>query len=199
MIIPIKENQGWLTALDIEQRMPILHLVLSDDTNCLKDGLVLGDTVAKPCIQDIEPLDAPVEALVASSSPSLERFDLGGIARVSDTANWLSSIPAVRNHLLAGGDFAQKAVLLVHNRKIVLRCLKRTIDPDKSIVIDRNTKLIGKARLMELVRAPSRTRLHPLLVNATVNSVDWNDEDLFLTKLFLTKGSSPAPNNLVVK
>jgi hypothetical protein len=93
--------------------MPIIHLVLGDDADCLKDGLVLGVTMAKAFIQDLVPLDAPIEALVASSSAFLELLDCGGIARVSDTANLLLSIvPTVRNHLLTGGDLALEAVFL---------------------------------------------------------------------------------------
>jgi hypothetical protein len=87
----------------------------------------------------------------------------------SDTANLLSNVPTVRNHLLTGGDVALEAVLFAHNLKVRLPSWEGTVDPNQLIVIDRNTKFIGKIRVVELVRAPSGARLLPNLVNDNKN------------------------------
>ena len=59
--------------------MAILQLVLGDDTNSLKDGLVFFVSMAELSGNDIEDLEAAVEVFMASSSTFLEKLNLGCI------------------------------------------------------------------------------------------------------------------------
>ena len=134
--------------------MSILHLILEYDANSLKDSLVLGDTISESLAENLALLDAPIEALMASSSTFLEGFDSGTIMWVPDTdPSLLAMVPTVPNRLLASGDLVLEAIhLLAKNLKIsILPRLGGTFHPKKFTFVDHNCKLIDKTRPVELV------------------------------------------------
>jgi len=134
--------------------MSILHLILEYDANSLKYSLVRRNTVAESLSENIELLDAPIEALMASSSTFLEGFDSDTIMRVLDTYFFLlTTVPTVPNRLLAGGDLVLEAIdLLAKNLKVrILPRLEGTFHPNKFTCVHRNCKLVHKARPIELV------------------------------------------------
>ena len=142
--------------------MSILHLILVYDANSLKYSLVLGDTVAESLSENLELLDAPIEALMASSSTFLEGFDGDTIMWVPDTDfSLLTTVPTVPNRLRASGDLVLEAIdLLAKNLKVsILPRLEGTFHPNRFACVHRNCKLVHKARPIELVQIPPRTRL----------------------------------------
>ena len=68
-----------ISNLNIKQWVAILQLVLGNDTNSLKDGLVFFVSMAELSGNDIADLEAAVEVFVASLSTFLETLDLGCI------------------------------------------------------------------------------------------------------------------------
>ena len=74
--------------------MSILQLILSDDTNCFKNGFAFFVSMAKHQI-----LEAAIEAFMASSSTLLELLDLGCILGILEGANGVL-VDTVGNHVL---------------------------------------------------------------------------------------------------
>jgi hypothetical protein len=52
--------------------MTIIHVILDQHANSLKDCLMLGHTMPEALIKDIEILEAPIEGFVAGLSPLLK-------------------------------------------------------------------------------------------------------------------------------
>ncbi len=50
--------------------MSILHVVLDDDTNGLKDLFVLGNSMPESLIKNLEDLDACIKGFMSCFSPS---------------------------------------------------------------------------------------------------------------------------------
>ena len=105
----------------------------------------------KSFIKDFEILDKPIKGLMVSSNTPLELSDGICIKSVSDTADWLSFVATVCNHLLARQHFALEAIRITKHGQVILCRLEWAIQPDKLVFIDCDANLIGKASLLELV------------------------------------------------
>lgn len=142
--------------LDVEQRRSILHLVLTDDTNCLKSNFVLFNTVAESHVKAPKDLEPRIERLVTGSSTTFELSYFGWIMCIRCTDDGiLSTVAIVTNSLLSSGDLGFEA-FAAEDIDVMISSWKRAIHPNKGIVVHRNPKLIVYTSLIELVGVKPR-------------------------------------------
>jgi len=65
--------------------MSIIHFVLDNDANCLKDRFVLGNSMPESLVKNLEDLDACVKGFMPRFSPSLQTSDHRAIIGVAGT------------------------------------------------------------------------------------------------------------------
>lgn len=107
----------------------MLQLVLAYQANCLKNNLVLANTMTKCFGKAFQVLDPRVERLVVGSSTALEFSKIFGILGVGGTNNCiLVLIPVyiVANDPFASRDFFLEA-LVTKDVDVRFPSLKRTI------------------------------------------------------------------------
>jgi hypothetical protein len=95
--------------------MPILKLVLDNDTNGHENNFVLVHIVAEYICQNIEVLDVSIEGLMAGLSTHLQNFDPASIKCIAGADNIrLSNVSSISNNLLARWHLGLAAALLHH-------------------------------------------------------------------------------------
>jgi len=112
----------------------------------------------------------------------------------------VSLVSLVNNDFLSGRDLALQTFLEV--RRVVIRRLEGSINPDKSIQEDRYSKLVAKTSLIKLVgvcfRVLGKNRMN-VLRGTTVYAVDGGEEGRDVISVVRRIGRIPLlrPNNLV--
>jgi hypothetical protein len=139
--------------------------------------------------QDLEVLEAPMEAFMASTSALLKLLDLRCVLGVSDGASGFL-VGRVGNHFFPGQNLALESVWCSKVLEVTLARTLRTSDPDKSVIIDRDPELVGKPRSAKLVRIPLGAWNLAGLIDAAVDAIDGNDKDFTVLIIIY-------PNNLV--
>jgi hypothetical protein len=123
--------------------MTIIHVILDQHANSLKDCLMLGHTMPEALIKDIEILEVPIESLVAGLSPLLNFPEVLAIKGVAGAdCIWFGPVAFILNNFLAPGDLALQAIWFPVDCEIILARRKWAIDPNKLILAYCDPELI---------------------------------------------------------
>ena len=96
-------------------------MVLDDNADRFKDGLVLLDVVAKSSVKDRKVFNSSVESLLARSGTALELSQFFRVLTVWDTKDFLlSTVPIVTNAHLAHGNLIHESILLAEDCNVGL-------------------------------------------------------------------------------
>jgi hypothetical protein len=98
----------------MKQRRSILQLALADDTDCLKNNLVLLNAMAEPMFKVSKVLESAVELLMMGPCPALELSQFSwftGVGCADDSL--LSMVTIVTNDSLASRDLVRDLAVIV--------------------------------------------------------------------------------------
>ena len=138
---------------NIEQRVAIFQLILDNDTNGLKDGLVLLVSMTEARPKSLEGLESPIEVFMTGTGTTLEFSHRRCIQWVSNGTHGIL-VHSVGNDLFACRHSTLQSIRCFEHGEIIRGGPLWSFNPCALVAMDGESNLVAQSWTGKLFRIP---------------------------------------------